>query len=115
VNHRERVVKKVNEISKPGGESGLGQGKGKPAYCLFDIRHRGGANLVRAEAWNCGNLSLSCKGKRVKQRTCKLESTDGQHRGRAICSSNEVLVTSMERRDCVIQFFKLANSNERMS
>lgn len=39
---------------------------------------------------------------KVKQRTCKSESTDAGHRGGLMCSSVEVLVMSMERRHQII-------------
>ena len=67
-------------------------------------------SLTLARVWNYGNLSLSCKGKRVKQRPCELESTNGQHRGGVTRSSAEVFVMNMERRGYVIQFFEMINS-----
>ena len=79
---------------------------------FLGVRHRGGMNLTLAKTWNYGNLSLSCKWKRDKQRSCELESTDGQHRGRVTRSSDEALVMSMERRGYVIQFSRVINSIE---
>jgi hypothetical protein len=48
-------------------------------------------------------LSSRCKEKTSSRCTGKKESIDAWHGGRAIRISEEVLVMSMERRDCIIQ------------
>jgi len=40
---------------------------------------------------------------KFKWRPHEDESTDAQHRGGAIRSSDEVFVMKMERRDCIVQ------------
>lgn len=39
----------------------------------------------------------------------KDESTDAKYRGGTVCSSDEALVMRVERRGCVIQFWKSVN------
>ena len=113
MNHRSSVVITDQVTPKPAFLFKAGSRDRRNLLTAYlGVRHRGGMNLVQAETWNYGNLSLSCKGKRDKQRPCELKSIDGQHRGRATRSSEEVLVMSMERRGCVIQRFNTVNSNE---
>ena len=50
-----------------------------------------------------GNLSSRCKGSGVKQRHCERLSTDARHRGRWLCSSVEVPVMGVERREPVVE------------
>ena len=46
---------------------------------------------------------------KFKWRPHKNESTDAEHRGGTVRSSGEASVMEVERRDCVIQFWKLVN------
>jgi len=39
-----------------------GLAQGEPVYCLGGVRHKGGANLIRAFAWNLGNCRPDDKG-----------------------------------------------------
>lgn len=113
MNHRQRVEKWFKIVSKPNRVVDLGLGGKRPVYWPPDTRHKGDVNLVLAMLWNCGNLSLSCEGKRCKWRTHKTESTNGQNRGRATRSSDEVSVMDMDQRGCVIQLSKSVNSLAR--
>lgn len=117
MNHRKSVeITESNDIKTRSAFLIWDKKRMGPAYCLFGVRHRDDMNLTWARVWNYGNLSLSWQGKRVKQRTCKLESTNGQHRGRVTRSSVEVFVMNMKRRGYVIQFSEWANSTSlRMS
>lgn len=115
MNHRERVENLTNVTSKLESFVNPGKVKEELAYCFSGVRHRGDVNLVQAEVWNCGNQSLTYKGKRFKQRSCKIESTNGQNWDRITRSSEEVFVMNMERRSYVIKSFKSINSNLRMN
>lgn len=70
--------------------------KGRSVYCLGDIRHRGGVTCIEAFMRNMGTFRLNAKGK-LKQRTCKSDSTDVKHRGGPTGSSEEMTVMVMER------------------
>jgi len=39
-----------------------GQGQGKPAYCLGDVRHKGGVTLIQALVRNVGSCRPDVKG-----------------------------------------------------
>src|SRR6185369_7689267 len=41
----------------------LGSVRRTPGYGADGDRRRGGASLIRALMWNCGNLSLRCQGR----------------------------------------------------
>jgi len=42
---------------------------------------------------------------KFKWRSHEKESTDARHSGGAVCSSDEVTVMVMERRDCIVWFY----------
>lgn len=54
--------------------------------------------LIWALMLNYGNLYINAKGK-AQAGNCKADSTDGMYRGGQVCSSDEVMVIIMERRD----------------
>lgn len=70
--------------------------KRSSVYCLDGIRHRGGVTCMEAFMRNMGTCRLNAKGK-LKQRTCKSDSTEVKHRGGPTCSSDELTVMVMER------------------
>ena len=90
-------------VSKPSEPGGLGQVWRRPVYCPYGTRHQCGMNSNQALLWNYRNLSLSCLRERLKERSSKVYSTDGQYRGGAPRSSGETDVMSVEQRGCAIQ------------
>ena len=77
-------------------------------YCSGGIRHRGGVTCTEAFMWNMGTCRLDVKEK-LKQRTCKSESTEARHRGGPAGSSGEVTVMVMERSGWLIEQVVLSN------
>jgi len=45
-----------------GGSEIPGLAQGRPVYCLGGVRHKGGANLILAFAWNLGDCRPDDKG-----------------------------------------------------
>ena len=76
--------------------------KGRSAYRLDGIRHKGGVTCMEAFIWNMGSCRLNAKGK-LKWRTHKSESTDVRHSGGPAGSSVEAAVMAVERSGWLIE------------
>ena len=62
---RKRTIDEVSKIemtSKLVASRTPGSTQGKPVDCLSGVRHKGGANLIQAFAWNTGNYRPDAKG-----------------------------------------------------
>ena len=112
VNHRTSVVNRLT--SKLELDVTPGKVWRKPVYWSGGVRRRGGVILIRALAWNCGNLRWRWQGKGTSVKN-KAESTEASSRGGAIRSSEEGSVMELERRDCVIRSLDMVNCASRRS
>lgn len=65
-------------------------------------------NVAQALVRNVGTCPPMIR-ENSKRRTRKDESTDAECRGGTACSSNEASVMGVERRGCIIQFWKMVN------
>lgn len=86
----------------------------EPVYWSDGVRRRDGVILVRALAWNYGNLRWQCKGKGTSVKN-EAENTEVPERGGAIRSSEEGSVMEPERRDCIIRSLEMVNCEIRRS
>ena len=112
VNHRTSVV--IRLASKLELDVTPGEVWRKPVYWSGGVRRRGGVILIRALAWNCGNLRWRCQGKSTSQEN-EADSTEAPSRVGAIRSSDEGSVMELEQRDCVIRSLELVNCENRRS
>ena len=76
--------------------------KGRSAYCLGGIRHRGSMTYTEAFTWNMGTCRLNVKGK-LKWPSHKSESTKVRHGGGPVGSSEEAAVMAVERSGWLIE------------
>ncbi len=70
---------------------------------LFTVRAASGMKVARTRSWLlCGTWEpvVSMPRENRKWRSHERESTDAEHRGGALCSSDEGLVMRLERREC---------------
>ena len=63
---RKRTADEVSKLLRRRQNWGVseipGLAHGEPVYCLGGVRHKGGANLILAFAWNLGNCRPDDKG-----------------------------------------------------
>ncbi len=113
VNHRTGVDTRTT-TSKPGARIVPGQAHRQPAYWMGGVRRRGGASLIRARSWNCGNSNRDVKG-RGQVNKSEAASTDARFEDGPTCSSVEVAVMATELRGRVVPVETHVNSRWRMS
>ena len=62
MNHRRGVETIISDIKTRVSDMTLGRVQRKPVYCLVDVRHIGGVNLVWALMLNVGTCRPDVKG-----------------------------------------------------
>src|SRR5271155_5885970 len=87
--------------SKPASDVAPGSFWTMPDYGPDGVRHRVGAILFQALAWNCGNLRRRCQAKGPSPKG-EADSSEAPPRDGAVRSSVETGVMAEERRDGVI-------------
>jgi hypothetical protein len=58
----DEVSKQMRWRQNRGASLTPGSVQGDPAYCLDGVRHKGGATLIQALAWDLGTCRLDGKG-----------------------------------------------------
>lgn len=107
--------KRMKTTSKPCMRPDTGQAWRKPADWPCGVRHRGGANVIRALALNCGNLRSRCQRKGTSPGKGEADSTDARSRDGAPRSSVEAAVMAAERRGRILRSEVDANCTIRRS
>ena len=113
VNHRTGVDTRTT-TSKPGAQIVPGQAHRQPAYWMGGVRRRGGASLIWARPWNCGNSNRDVK-ERGQVNKSEAASTDARSEDGPTCISVEAAVIAVEQRGRVIPVEARVNSLWRMS
>lgn len=113
VNHRTGVDTRTT-TSKPGAQIVPGQAHRQPAYWMGDVRRRGGASLIWARPWNCGNSNRDVK-ERGQVNKSEAASTNARSEDGPTCICVEVAVMAMEERGRVVPVEAHVNSRGRMS
>src|SRR5271165_2956597 len=99
--NRRSSVESAQTTSKPASDVAPGSVWTMPAYGPDGVRHRGGAILFQALAWNRGNLRRRCQAKGPSLKS-EADSSEAPSRDGAVRSSVETAVMAGERRDGVI-------------
>jgi hypothetical protein len=113
VNHRLGVDTRTT-TSKPRAQIVSGQAHRQPAYWMGGVRRRGGASLIRARLWNCGNSNYDVK-ERGQVNKSKAASTDAWFEDGPTRISVEAAVMAAEQRGRVVPVEAHVNSLGRMS
>lgn len=92
----------------------LGQVQREPVYWLVGVRRKGGVISFQAYQRNCGNSSSNIKGDDQVKKS-EILSTDVLLEGGPICSSDEMPVMGIERRNRVVPVDVRVNFERRMS
>jgi len=79
------------------------------------VRRRGGASLIWARPWNCGNSNYDVVKERGQVNKSKAASTDAWFEDGPTRISVEAAVMAVERRGRVVPVKAHVNSLERMS
>ena len=101
--------RKRRNVIKTRGVVNLGKVWKVPVYCPSGSRHRGDVNSISGLCMEPWEPVAVMKRERYKQRTCKIDSTNEQHRDGQIRSSDEAVVITAERRDLVNQSCEYTN------
>jgi len=101
--------KRMNDVKTgDGGRSGINTG-GVLKTGLCGVRLEGGVTLDQARIWNVGTCRSDAKGEAQAGSPRKGESTDAEHRDGAVHSRDEGAVMALDRRDCGVQPWPVAN------
>ena len=106
--------KAIQPTSKLGRVVGPGQTQIVPVYRLSGVRRRGCMSLIQAFKWNVGTCWSNVKEREITENS-NFASTNVDQRGGVVCSSNEIVVMTTERRNYIIQSRSVANQYGRSS
>ena len=113
MNHRTGVDTRTT-TSKSGARLVSGQAHRQPAYWMGGVRRRGGASLIWARPWNCGNSNHDAK-ERSQVSKSKAASTDARFEDRLTRFSVDAAVMAAEQRGQVVPVDVHVNALGRMS
>lgn len=113
VNHRSGVEMRTT-TSELGAQIVPGQAHRQPAYWMGGVRRRGGASLIWARPWNCGNSNYDAK-ERGQVNKSEAASTDAWFEDGPTRRSVEAAVMVAEQRGRVVPVGAHVNFPGRMS